>query len=60
MGRNYEGALYNGGYGDLVALGENHLFAAYYVADADESPWIEGAILAWDDQAGTRVEFGKA
>lgn len=60
ISRNYEGALYNGGYGDLVNLGENRLFAAYYVADADESPWIEGAILAWDDQTEPKMEFGIA
>lgn len=56
VSRNYEGALYNGGYGDLVALGGNRLFATYYVADADESPWIEGVILAWDDQTGFGIE----
>ncbi len=49
ISREYEGALYNGGYGDLVDLGENRLLAIYYVADADNSPWIEGAILEWRD-----------
>ncbi|MCF6218367.1 MAG: glycoside hydrolase [Gammaproteobacteria bacterium] len=47
ISRDYSGALYNGGYGDVVALAGNRLFAAYYVADGDQSPWIEGAVLSW-------------
>ncbi len=50
INRDYSGALYNGGYGDVVALADNRLFAAYYVADGDQSPWIEGAVLAWGDE----------
>lgn len=55
ISRDYSGALYNGGYGDVVALADNRLFAAYYVADDDQSPWIEGAILAWGDEGDETV-----
>ncbi len=55
INRDYSGALYNGGYGDVLALADNRLFAAYYVADDDQSPWIEGAILAWGDEGDETV-----
>ena len=36
---------YNGGYGDLIALGEDRYLVVEYMDDEDACPWIEGFIL---------------
>ncbi len=43
---SYHGDIYDGGYGDLVAISERHFLAVYYLCDEDASPWIEGAIFS--------------
>ncbi len=43
---SYHGDIYDGGYGDLVAINENDFLAVYYLCDEDASPWIEGAIFS--------------
>jgi hypothetical protein len=45
----YSGSRYNGGYGDLVEITPNRFLAAYYLSDADESPWIEGCVFSIDE-----------
>ncbi len=36
---------YNGGYGDIIALGEDRYLVVEYMDDEDACPWIEGFIL---------------
>jgi hypothetical protein len=43
---SYHGDIYDGGYGDLLAINESHFLAVYYLCDEDASPWIEGAIFS--------------
>ncbi len=43
---SYHGDIYDGGYGDIVALNESDFLAVYYLCDEDASPWIEGAIFS--------------
>ena len=45
---NYEGSIYDGGYSDIVSLGNNRFLAVYYICDADASPWIEGTVFYLD------------
>jgi len=51
----YAGGLYNGGYGDIVALPNDKFLATYYVSDADASPWIEGVIFTLPSGADRNV-----
>lgn len=37
--------IYNGGYGDIVYLGNSRFFVVSYFDDEDESPWIDGFII---------------
>lgn len=43
---SYSGSIYDGGYGDLICLGDNRFLAVYYLCDEDCSPWIEGTIFS--------------
>ncbi len=43
---SYTGSIYDGGYGDLLALDDNRYLAVYYLCDEEWSPWIDGCIFS--------------
>lgn len=43
---SYHGDIYDGGYGDIVAISKKYFLAVYYLCDEDASPWIEGAVFS--------------
>jgi hypothetical protein len=47
--QEYSGGIYNGGYGDIIALDNNVYIIVYYLSANDQSPWIEGVILDLSD-----------
>lgn len=42
----YQGNIYDGGYGDLIELADNTFLAAYYLSKGDGCPWIEGILFS--------------
>ncbi len=43
---SYQGNIYDGGYGDLIAMRKNQFLAVYYLCDKERSPWIEGCLFS--------------
>lgn len=42
--------IWEGGYGDIVPIGNSKYLAVYYTCDQDASPWIEGVVFSLEKE----------